>query len=331
MKLVEVHDLERWNAMIQQQAGSFLQYSKWGEYERQLGLDVYYLALEANGELLCGARVVCKSIAQGFKIMYSSRLMLNSDQVVQACFFEELRGWAAKHKALFFKYDTQNLIGDDAVAIGQAFKEVISPEYSFLLDLNVSEEDLLAQMHKKTRYNIRLAQRKGVDIGVYNSTEGAEQFVRLMTETARRDGFASHSEAYYKKLITSGLVDVYLAKVGDEYVAGALIHHCHKQAVYLHGASSHEHRALMAPYLVQWQAILDAKIKGLELYDFWGVQGQTEKASWAGFTRFKHGFNIHGQDTQYKGAFLVVYRPVLTWVYFLYRGIRAFITKFLKN
>jgi lipid II:glycine glycyltransferase (peptidoglycan interpeptide bridge formation enzyme) len=148
-------------------------------------------------------------------------------------------------------------------------------------------------MKPKTRYNIRLAERKGVKVRI---SEDAEALYSLLTKTAGRDkGYTPHPEDYYQKMLATlgpkDLVKIFVAEYQGQPLAAVLVSFFGEVAIYLHGGFDESQRNLMAPYLCQWEAIKYAKLKNCHYYDFWGVaETDDPKDGWAGITRFKDGF-----------------------------------------
>ncbi|MBI2098825.1 peptidoglycan bridge formation glycyltransferase FemA/FemB family protein, partial [Candidatus Uhrbacteria bacterium] len=185
----------------------------------------------------------------------------------------------------------------------------IQPVKTLVLDLAENEDELLVRMHPKTRYNIRLAQKRGVRIVHFSYLE-EEQFERvfeLLKDTARRQGFSLHLRGYYRKMIDvlgrHGLLQVYLAFFKGEIVAVNFIVFYGDRAVYLHGASDYRHKNLMATHQLHWRVIKEAKERGFREYDLWGV---SEK--YAGVSRFKRSFG--GREIEYPGSFDLVFNPL---------------------
>jgi len=200
---------------------------------------------------------------------------------------------------------------------GEGIKTIsIQPAKTIILDLTKSESDLLAAMHPKTRYNIHLAEKKGVNIIIDNTR--LDDFLVLMKATIERDNFFAHGADYYRALANfdSDFIQLILAEYEGRVIAAGLFCFCSPAAVYLHGASSNEFRNVMAPYLLQWAAINRAKSLGLKYYDFYGIDAK----KWPGVTRFKEGFG--GEEVNYAGTFDLVLRPGWYFIYRLLRSIR---------
>jgi lipid II:glycine glycyltransferase (peptidoglycan interpeptide bridge formation enzyme) len=206
-----------------------------------------------------------------------------------------------------------------------------------LLDLSKSEDDLLKAMHEKTRYNIRLAGRKALRLAISNqqpaiSHDNFENFWRLMRETAKRDGIRLHPKTYYQKMgeVLSGAnsnVKYLISNIQyqKEWLAAGVFIGFGDTFTYVHGGSSSEHRELMAPYLMHWEAIKFAKNAGYRYYDFGGVNpedatNQDFRPKWAGITRFKRGFG--GFIQSYAGAYDL---PFNKTGYKLYRLIKKIV------
>lgn len=188
-----------------------------------------------------------------------------------------------------------------------------SPKATRVMDISGSEEELLAQMKPKTRYNIRLAGKKGVMVESGASLIEAEAFFQMLEKTAGRNkGYHHFEKDYYQKMIETlgpkDMVRVFLAKHEGKIVAATLVAFYGDVATYLHGGFDPEERNLMAPFLLQWSAIQEAKARGLHYYDFWGVaETDDPKDPWAGISTFKEGFG--GEKVILPGAFDLILSP----------------------
>jgi lipid II:glycine glycyltransferase (peptidoglycan interpeptide bridge formation enzyme) len=190
---------------------------------------------------------------------------------------------------------------------------------TIILDLSKTEDKLLKEMHQKTRYNIRLAEKKGVKIR--EAAEGEfEKFWELMSQTVNRDGFRLHEKDYYEKMIEVDGVKLFLGEAENKILCSGIFSFFGDTAVYLHGASSNENRELMAPHILQWELARRAKALGFKYYDFFGV----DEKKWPGVTRFKRGFG--GKEVNYPGTFDVIFDI------FKYDGYKVlrFVRRFLK-
>jgi lipid II:glycine glycyltransferase (peptidoglycan interpeptide bridge formation enzyme) len=203
----------------------------------------------------------------------------------------------------------------------------IQPRRTLLVDLEAEPDEALARMKQKTRYNVRLAERKGVSVRAGDEND-LDTFYQLMETTGQRDGFGVHSQAYYQAahqlFAPAGRSRLLLAEFEGQLLAGLVVFAFGDTAIYMYGASSDAHRNRMATYLLQWEAMLWAKEQGCRVYDLWGVPDEDEATLEDEFTqrsdglwgvyRFKRGFG--GQLVRSAGAWD---RPYNRPIYTLYR------------
>lgn len=206
----------------------------------------------------------------------------------------------------------------------------MQPKEILVMDVAKSEEELLAGMKQKTRYNIRLSQKK--DVRVTHNVERVTQnnigeFLRLVKITAERDRIAAHPESHYRKMLETippEILKLYVAEYNGKIIAANLVLFFGKTATYMHGASDNIHRDVMAPYLLQWRQILDAKRAGCVRYDFggvktWNMEHGAWNKSWEGITRFKMGFAPSIEPIKFPGCYDIILKPAK---YNLYRFIQ---------
>lgn len=215
----------------------------------------------------------------------------------------------------------------------------VQPSKTLIIDLTKSEEQLLAEMHPKTRYNIRLAQKHGAEIKDEFSVSAGhglyyQEAVSLLVKTAKRQGYRGHGADYYHKMIDElaiknrgeVILHVYKALYHNQLLCSAIMMDFGKTRTFLFGGSAEEHKNVMAPYLMHFRAIQDAKAQGLQWYDFWGVE--TAGGEMPGFVRFKLGFG--GTEAVYAGAYDAVNSQFWYRIYALLRGISKTIKKILR-
>ncbi len=188
--------------------------------------------------------------------------------------------------------------------------EGIQPRFVFRLRLaGRTQEEMLASFSQKTRYNIRLAGRKGVEVRICGQ-EMVPDFTRIMIETGMRDNFVTRNEAYFSSLLQNlgEHARLYMAFYEGQPIAGTLAIWFGDKVWYLYGASSNEHRNLMPNYLLQWNMIQWAVEKHCRIYDFRGVSGDlSEDNPLYGLYKFKKGFN--GDFTEFIGEMDLVLSP----------------------
>lgn len=189
----------------------------------------------------------------------------------------------------------------------------VQPPDTVLISLD-DDETLLARMHKKTRYNIRLAEKKGVVVG-RSGVERLTEWYALYRETAERDRISIHSERYYRDLFAVAPdLSLWLATFEGRVLAGNIVLIHGGQAVYLYGASSNEHRNLMAPYALQWAAMRDCRDRGAVEYDLFGIPPTNDpEHPMHGLYRFKNGFG--GDRVHRHGAWDQVLEPLPWWLW----------------
>jgi lipid II:glycine glycyltransferase (peptidoglycan interpeptide bridge formation enzyme) len=309
--------------------GHVLQSWAWGELKARFGWRVQRLAVD--GAL---AQVLFRSLPGGLgTIAYVPKgpLVDYSDLPSFRALLDAVRSFAQERRALCLKIEP-DLEDDPALTERlQAFgfrpsPQVIQPRRTILVDLTPGPEELLRRMKQKTRYNIRLAARKGVTVRAGSEADLAP-FYELMEATAQRDGFGIHTRAYYEAahqlFVQVGQGRLLLAEYEGQLLAGLVVLGMGGSmrggtACYMYGASSDEHRNLMPSYRLQWEAMLWAREQGYRAYDLWGVPDEDEAVLEAGFIqrndglwgvyRFKRGFG--GRLVRTVGAWDLVYAPL---------------------
>ena len=204
-----------------------------------------------------------------------------------------------------------------------------------VLDLSRGYEDLPGGMHKKTRYNIGLAAKKGVRVEIAPAVR-LEQWYSLYRITAQRDKIGIHPYAYYESLFSllshsnDARVELFLAYSGEELLAGIIVLFYGKQATYLYGASSNEKRNLMPAYALQSAAFKEAVSRGCTSYDMFGIPPSDDPHHpMAGLYRFKTGFG--GEIRHRPGAWDYPYSSLIYGLYRLVESLRRFYYKKWKK
>jgi lipid II:glycine glycyltransferase (peptidoglycan interpeptide bridge formation enzyme) len=237
-------------------------------------------------------------------------------------------------RSIFLRIEPDAWEPDDPGTMVQGLRpaKAIQPRRTVIVSLQGSEDDLLARMKQKTRYNVRLAEKKDVQVRESADLDG---FYGLMQQTSQRDGFAVHSQAYYRRVYELfaplGQCALLSATFEGRLLAGLMVFAHGSRAWYLYGASSDEERNRMPAYLLQWEAIRWARSKGCASYDLYGVPDVDEdrlESEFAGRSdglwgvyRFKRGFG--GEVLRSVGAWDRVYQPLLYRAYDLYAARRG--------
>lgn len=316
-------------------AGHLLQTWDWGELKANFGWHAVRLGLVEGGNILAGAQVLFRPVPPAFSLAYVPKgpLVDWTNQRWANALLASLHRLCRSRRSVFLKIEphtTDNEVLRDIIDrygfVASPF--TIQPPRTILVDLTPDEEAILAAMKQKTRYNIRLAARKGVTIRP-GAANDLPTFYRLLQITGQRDHFSIHSLDYFRvafELFAPDRAILLLAEVQGEPVAGLMVFAHGPTAYYLFGASSNAHREKMPTYLLQWEAIRWARACGCQYYDLWGIPDADEAILETQFTarsqdspglwgvyRFKRGFG--GQMTRAIGAFDFVYNRPLYWAY----------------
>lgn len=181
----------------------------------------------------------------------------------------------------------------------------MQPREVFKIDITKTEEVLLAQMKSKTRYNIRLAEKRGVRVFETREKKHVEAFLGLITATSGRKGISAHPRSYYEQffqVLSPEMCRLFVAEYEGKIIAANIVIFYGDTVTYLHGGTADAHRDVMAPYLLQREQIKMAKQEGYHFYDFGGIKSEDESSSWRGITTFKQGFAPGAMPTVYGGA-----------------------------
>jgi len=362
-------------------AGEFLQSEVWRSFQASVGRKTFRFegdnfwaniilhTLPVVGEYFYVPRGPILKISN-FKFQISNQNQISNVKISKE--IQELIGLAKKNNAGWIRIEPANdeilekiKAWTSNVHNGHLMSRNISivkaphdvqPREIFVIDIAKSEEELLAEMKAKTRYNIKLAEKRGVNVfaitktqdtrykqnskskfQISNQTQSSndkksnqyiEEFLRLTVVMAKRQGIVAHPAEYYHKMlenIPGDILKLYVAEYEGKIIAANLVVFYGDTGIYLHGASDDNFRNVMAPYLLQWRQICDAKKAGCVRYDFGGVktysmQHETcNKNSWEGITKFKLGFSPQTLPTVFPGSYdIIINSPK----YGLYQSIR---------
>jgi len=241
--------------------------------------------------------------------------------------WEEIREVGVKHNCVAIRFDIPNVIKRDETDL-KGIKEsflgncIPSPKDTFakwnvLLDISKPEEELMKNLHKKTRYNIRLAEKRGVKVREVSNQEGLETFLELNRETAKRQKFFIHPDEYYEaafsQLRKEKMAHILVAYYEMVPLNAYMLFNDGKVLYYPYGASSDKYRNLMSANLIMWEAIKLGKKLGCKLFDMWGAAPPREEnlprrsrgvGGWWGFTRFKLGYS--GEHVEFMDSYDLV-------------------------
>lgn len=341
---LEADQISEWDQLLLQFPDAhILQTSQWAEAKRQNGWTPMYYREGTNQLAPEGlALILRRQIAFAglkFSVLYAPKgPVVDWDDLSSVSrMLDALQDICRQEKAILIKIDPDVLLGtglpgtqDEIPAqMGLALqrelkqrgwqysRDQIQFRNSVLLDLRKSEDDLLAAMKQKTRYNIRLAARKGVLVRQGEVTK-LPMLYKMYAETAVRDGFVIRHQDYYlntwREFIDAKMAKILIAEIEDKPIAALILFHFNGTARYMYGMSTENSRDLMPNYLLQWEAMRMAKDLGCHTYDMWGApEVFDESDSMWGVYRFKEGFN--GIVTRTLGAWDYTTRP---WLYHRY-------------
>src|SRR5574341_670801 len=321
---MSIVSLSEWNQCLSNHLDAhLLQTGEWGELKSAFGWEPVRVI---SGEI--GVQILFRKLPFGFTVGYIPKAN------VYQSLWPEIDSICKQNNAIFLKLEPD--LWDD-----QKFEtwnlelrtssHNIQPPRTIIISINGSEEEILSRMKQKTRYNIRLAEKKDVAVRAWDDIEA---FHKMMLVTGGRDNFGVHSLEYYRRAYElfhpAGLCELLLAEYERKPLAALMVFARGRRAWYFYGASTDEGRNRMPSYLLQWQAMKWAKRRGCEEYDLWGVPDENEVTLEANFEnrhnglwgvyRFKRGFG--GELKRAAQALDRVYNPLLYRVYLTFTGNR---------
>ena len=313
--------LSEWNQFLAEHPNAhLLQTGEWGELKSAFGWKPVRI-ISRN----LGVQILFRKLPLGFTIGYIPKANIDN------ALLPEIDSVCKTNRAIFLKlepdsWEEQFSVQHSSFIISQ---HNIQPPRTIIVNLKNSEEEILARMKQKTRYNIRLAEKKGVAVRPWDDLES---FHKMMLVTGGRDGFGVHSLEYYQcayeLLHPKEMGEILVAEYEGKPLAALFVARNGNRAYYLYGASTDEERNRMPTYLLQWEAMKWARARGCEEYDLWGVPDEEETTLEANFEsrheglwgvyRFKRGFG--GELKRAAQAMDRVYNPLLYWAYLKIRG-----------
>jgi lipid II:glycine glycyltransferase (peptidoglycan interpeptide bridge formation enzyme) len=321
MTLQSVNDSTHWNAVVAALPYCHvLQSWAWGQFKSRWGWTPRYFL----GEERTAAALILRRTFSPLKlnILYVPKgpALDYSDSALVDRVLGDLIAVAKRDRAIFIKIDPDLNQSDRSILLDRGWRfsaEQIQFRNTMLIDLTRGEDDLLAAMKPKTRYNVRLAQKKGVAVRSSDLSD-LDLLYQLYAETAQRDGFIIRPIDYYRdawgSFIRSGLAQPLIAFVEQQAVAGLILFRFADRAWYMYGMSSNLHREKMPNHLLQWEAMRWAKAQGCAVYDLWGAPDELSEgdAMW-GVYKFKEG--LGAEFAPHVGAHDFVVSPLGYWLY----------------
>lgn len=319
-----------------------LQSFEWGEFRRKSGTPVIHKGIFEKDKLIQTLQITLHTVPKlGWQIGYFPKGALPDEAQLKTLkqIGREQNLVMIKLEPNVFRFASPEplaKVGSDGWSTINSFLRLngcrpgkrLFTQYSFLLNLKLSESDLLAQMHSKTRYNLRLAEKKGIKVAIDDSPTCFDWFLKLLfEETVVRQGFFAHTPAYFKTLWPilnyAGLAHLIRAYLGDQTLAVFMLFTFNQNLYYPYGASTRTSKELMAPNLLMWESIRYGKKIGCTDFDMWGALGPNPDPAdpWLGFHRFKAGYG--GRLIEFFPTHDLVFKPEQYLIYKQLDSIRS--------
>ena len=335
MKFIEIQDEKKWNDFVQASPhSSLLQSYEWGKVKSGAWKPFHTAVTDSSDNILAAALILKRPLPfVGRSIFYCPRgpIIKNNEREILSFFFTSVKELAKKENAFLFRCDPE--IPESETGFVKNLTdyrlrynpENIQPRGTIILDIRPDTETLLKSFHHKTRYNIKLAEKKGIRIEEKNLPEGVDIFYGLFKVTSERDKFLILQKSYFmhlwKTLSEKKMCSIFVAYYEQKPLSAIILTVFGKRMTYLYGASSNEYRNLMPNHLVHWYAIEWAKSRNVESYDFWGIPARPHEGHplW-GVYRFKKGFCEN--ETQWIGTYELVFNAF--WYTLFEKGAAGF-------
>lgn len=291
-----------------------LQSYEWGEFRIKTGIKVIRKIKGSKA-----FQLTIHNAPFGVKIGYLPKGFLPDLELI-----EELREIGKKEKLLYIQLEPNVNVEQkkdlESLPLRKSFHPLFT-KYNFVLDLTKTDEELLANMHPKTRYNIKVAQKHKVEVKENDSNEAFKQYLKLTAETTKRQGFYAHTPTYHKQMwetLRSKTIDpnsltqhLFTASYKEKILTTWMLFIFKDTIYYPYGASSSEHRETMHSTLMCWEVIKYGKSLGLKNFDMWGALSENPDVNdpWYGFHNFKQKFGP--KLIELVGSYDLVINPAL--------------------
>lgn len=308
---------------------NLLQDFTWGEAKSFMDSKVKRYVLMDNQQIRSVAQVFFTTNFLGYKVAMLPRGPVSLVREEEAFFMKHLTNLIRSNQAISFLWEPadkkklsdtislkENAFFQNEIAQELSFVKTLphQPEATSVVEVQKSDENLLGCFKSKTRYNIRLAQKKGVKIDMITDKTALDLFMPLIEETQKRQGITLYDRNYfetlYKAFGAQKRIAFLFARHQGQVLAGVLLIEQGPRCIYLYGGTTSHKRELMANYSLHFAAMKFAREIGLKEYDFWGIalDGSENKDKWQGITRFKLGFQ--GEIYQYAPAYTRTFSPI---------------------
>ncbi len=291
-----------------------LQSWEWGEARKKMGIEVLRIGEFTNKQISNVYQITFHKIPYTrLKIGYLPRSVWPSKEVI-----DFLQEYGKTNNVIFVKlepYVLKSEIRNPQLTHNKLIesRHPLFPNWTQILDLTKTEDELLRNMKSKTRYNINLAQRKGVTVNEISNKEGFKIFAKLYFETCKRQKYFGHLLNYHRIVwenLNKNIAHILIAFYKKIPLAAYELFYFNKIIYYPYGGTSLEHRNFMASNLLMWEAIKFGKKLGAEKFDMWGSLEPNYNSNhpWSGFTRFKEGFG--GTFTELVGSYDLIIKNI---------------------
>jgi len=310
IEITDNKEKENYNKLAQHPLQSW----EWGEFRKSQGHKVTRIGVQKDGKLTQVFQVTFHKLPRlPWSVGYLPKSPLPTKLVIQY-----LKKIGRVNKAIFVKLEP-NVERKNAKTLGLFPGKELFTRYTSVIDLTKSEEELLKSFKSKTRYNIHLSEKHGVVVQEDNSDQAFEKYLKLLFKTTRRQRFYAHDEKFHRLqwqiLKPAGISHLLTATYQNQILAAFLVFSFNRVLYYPYGASTREHKELMAPSLLMWEAIRFGKSLGCKKFDLWGdIEPEPPPSHpYFGFHKFKEGFSP--KLVEFIGTYDLVINPTLYQIY----------------
>ncbi len=330
---IREEEKQKYNQAVQHPLQSW----EWGEFRKQTGTRVERVGFFREGKLEKAFQVTFHPLPYIHRFInknvgYLPKAFMPDEEQIHT-----LKELGKRNNALFIKLEPNvarsietksgfNTITKFLLDKGAQPGRPLFTKYTFHLDLTQPEDKLFTNLESKTRYNVRLAIKKGVEIYENTTQEGMEQYIKILEETTQRQGFYAHTPDYFRKmwaeLGSSGMLRIFNAVYEGEILVSWIVFIFNNRLYYPYGASRDIHRNVMASNLMMWEIIKFGKREGCTTFDMWGSLGPDASAAdpWYGFHKFKSGYG--GDLVEYLGTYDLVFDPGMYKIFRVVENLR---------
>ncbi|MBZ9571992.1 peptidoglycan bridge formation glycyltransferase FemA/FemB family protein [Patescibacteria group bacterium] len=331
MEIKKIQIKEVWEGFLSGcKEKTFLQSWNWGEFQKMMGNKIWRFGIFENDNLISTAFFYKIQAKRGtflflpHSLVFKQQATSNKQQVLKIL-LEKLKKIAKEENASFIRVGP---ILEGTKENIEIFKNLgfrnapihIHPELTWELDISPLKEELLKNMRKTTRYLIRKSPKEGVEIFSSQNPKDLEIFYKLYRDVVSRQKFIPFSLKYLKNEFSSFSPDnqilIFFGKYKNEIISSGIFIFWQNLAFYHHGASLLRYSKIPASYSLLWEAILKAKKRGCQKFNFWGIASkENPKHPWAGLTLFKKGFGGYKKEYVKTQDFPISQKYWLTFIF----------------